>query len=73
MERSGSSSEIQEQKLNKYDVTQRSKAKYSICRRLDNKLNIYIYNVACKHQSQEGLTQNFCVNQFGVLPFCYPC
>jgi hypothetical protein len=31
-----------EQKLNKYDVTQRNKAKNSICRRLDNKLKIYI-------------------------------
>ena len=44
----------------KYDVTQRNKAKYGICRRLDKKLNIYIYiyNVACKHQSQEDLIQN---------------
>jgi hypothetical protein len=31
-----------EQKLNKYDVMQRNKAKNSICRRLDNKLKIYI-------------------------------
>jgi hypothetical protein len=31
-----------EQKSNKYDVMQRNKAKNSICRRLDNKLNIYI-------------------------------
>jgi hypothetical protein len=31
-----------EQKLNKYDVKQRNKAKNSICRRLDKKLkNIY--------------------------------
>jgi hypothetical protein len=27
----------------KYDVTQRKKAKYGICRRFDKKLNIYIY------------------------------
>jgi len=31
-----------EQKFNKYDVMQRSKAKNSIRRRLDNKLKIYI-------------------------------
>ena len=62
-----------EQKLNKYDVTQRNKAKNSICRRLDNKLKIYIWNVARKQQSHGGLIQNFCVNKFGVLPLCYPC
>ena len=26
-----------------------------------------------KHQSLDGLIQNFCVNKFGVLPLCYPC
>jgi hypothetical protein len=44
---------------------QRNKAKNSICRRLDNKLKIYILNVARKHQSKGGLTQNCCVNTFG--------
>jgi hypothetical protein len=53
--------------------TQRHKAKNSICRRLDNRLNIYIWNVGRKHQSHGGLIQNFCVNKFGVLPLCCPC
>ena len=52
---------------------QRNKTKYSILRRLDNKLKIYITNAARKHQIQEDLIQNFCVNKFGVLPLCYPC
>ena len=43
---------------------QRNKAKYSICRRLDNKLKIYVWNVPRKHQNQRGLIQNFCVNKF---------
>ena len=57
----------------KYDVTQRNKAKYGICRRLDNKLKIYIKNGARKQESQEDLIQNFCVNKFGVLSLCYLC
>jgi hypothetical protein len=62
-----------EQKWNKYPVTHRNKRKYSIYRPLDNKWQIYLQNVARKHQNHGGLIQNFCVNKFGVLPLCYPC
>ena len=60
---------------NKINMMSRNetKAKYGICRRLDNKLKIYIKKVARKHQSQEDLIQNFCVNKFGVLSLCYLC
>ena len=56
-----------EQKSDKYDVTQRNKTKYSICRRLDLRLKIYIQNVAHNHQSQEDLIENVCLNKFGVV------
>ena len=46
---------------------QRNDTKYGLNRRLDNKWKIYFKNVACKHQSQEGFIENFCVNKFGLL------
>ena len=48
---------------NKINMKSRNetKAKYSICRRLDNKLKIYVWNVPRKHQNQRGLIQGFAI------------
>ena len=55
---------------NKINILSRNETKRNtVCRRLDNKCK-KIYNVACKHQSQGGFIQNFCVNKFCVLTLC---